>query len=90
MSNIDVIQRILQFCKIGKFAYGEFNERSFSNPHPRPTYIQLRDAGDINLEDMTKRPIVGGMTWAMFSIHNQLFTRGYSSSGYFFFRDACN
>ena len=23
------------FCKIENFAYGEINERSFSNPHPR-------------------------------------------------------
>ena len=25
----------IYFCKIENFAYGEINERSFSNPHPR-------------------------------------------------------
>ena len=25
----------MYFCQIENFAYGEFNERSFSNPHPR-------------------------------------------------------
>ena len=24
----------MHFCKIENFAYGEINERSFSNPHP--------------------------------------------------------
>ena len=27
----------MYFCKIKNFAYGEINERSFSNPHPMPT-----------------------------------------------------
>ena len=31
------------FCQIENFAYGEFNERSFSNPHPRSiTYNDSR------------------------------------------------
>ena len=25
----------MYFCEIENFAYGEINERSFSNPHPR-------------------------------------------------------
>ena len=25
----------MHFCKIENFTYGEINERSFSNPHPR-------------------------------------------------------
>ena len=33
-SNTNVMQWIWQFCKIEYFAYGEINERSFSNPHP--------------------------------------------------------
>ena len=28
------------FCKIENFAYGEINERSFSNPHPRAANLQ--------------------------------------------------
>ena len=32
-----------QFCKIRNFAYGEINERIFSNPHPRLVWIMLPD-----------------------------------------------
>ena len=30
----------MYFCKIENFAYGEINERSFSNPHPRTTTMK--------------------------------------------------
>ena len=29
----------MYICKIENFAYGEINERSFSNPHPRFTTL---------------------------------------------------
>ena len=29
----------MYFCEIENFAYGEINERSFSNPHPRCTMV---------------------------------------------------
>ena len=36
----------MYFCEIENFAYGEINERSFSNPHPwtnvdKPLFEQL-------------------------------------------------
>ena len=29
----------MYFCEIENFAYGEINERSFSNPHPWPDIL---------------------------------------------------
>ena len=37
LSNITVIQMIQEVFFQDKNAYGEINERSFSNPHPRPS-----------------------------------------------------
>ena len=38
----------MYFCKIENFAYGEINERSFSNPHPRAgsTNTEVIHSGD--------------------------------------------
>ena len=35
----------MYFCKIEYFAYGEINERSFSNPHPRTVDTLLITGG---------------------------------------------
>ena len=35
----------MHFCKIENFTYGEINERSFSNPHPRRCWMEIIDAG---------------------------------------------
>ena len=33
----------MYFCHVENFAYGEINERSFSNPHPRPQWVDNRE-----------------------------------------------
>ena len=38
----------MYFCEIENFAYGEINERSFSNPHPRSwsdDYFMIKHLG---------------------------------------------
>ena len=50
------------FCKIRNFAYGEINERSFSNPHPR-TPSDIAKAVTLRIEGFCLGDFWGGSGW---------------------------
>ena len=52
----------MYFWQIQKFAYGEINERSFSNPHPRYVIV--------GIAAIEKQPEHDGVTYASATVHN--------------------
>ena len=52
----------MYFWQIQNFAYGEINERSFSNPHPR--YVT------VGIAAIEKLPEHDGVKYASATVHN--------------------
>ena len=54
------------FCEIANFAYGEIDERSFSNPHPWNTPSSLPESG---WQHVLKKHLVGKGPWRRCSFY---------------------
>ena len=55
----------MYFCEIENFAYGEINERSFSNPHPR-LVVLTSPLKDVELPDVMAVAANGFLNMRMF------------------------
>ena len=76
------------FCNIENFAYGEINERSFSNPHSRPN-SRLCDIKGIYYScdqwiPLTKRQYHAKFIWLLMISHMFMVT------GWYFFTAICS
>ena len=55
----------MYFCEIENFAYGEINERSFSNPHPRSLLVEAKDCGLFGTHTCWHVDLVSIRPWEM-------------------------